>query len=129
MADLESVIVGGAIAIAGGLTTQLLLEYLKQRAEKKKKKAEKLEELLSLLTEHVDTYLRDAIGYGELEKEMVLLNAKIDAILRIYFPQFVDSFNAILKMRISNEDEWKSYGDKAIVFVKDLHEYTKREFQ
>jgi hypothetical protein len=129
MADLESVIVGGAIAIAGGLATQLLLEYLKQRAEKKKRKAEKLEELLTLLSEHVDTYLREGVAYGDTEKEIVQLNAKIHTILLIYFRQYAASFSDIARMRVSNQEEWEDYGKKANVFTKELHKYAEREFQ
>jgi hypothetical protein len=50
------VVVGGAIGIAGTLIGSfvgpLILEARKQTAEKKKKKAEKLEELISALSEH-----------------------------------------------------------------------------
>jgi hypothetical protein len=77
MADLESVIVGGAIAIAGGLATGFLLEFFKQRAEKKKKKAEKLEELIAVLYEY-----QNEVG----KKESTNVYAKVQAITLIHFP-------------------------------------------
>jgi hypothetical protein len=90
MADLESVIVGGAIAIAGGLATQILLEYLKQRSEKRKKKAEKLEELVSLIYEHHHwiQHLYEVKVQGKTGEISLTRFAKIEAITHIYFSQF-----------------------------------------
>jgi hypothetical protein len=90
MADLESVIVGGAIAIVGGLGTQLLLEYRKQTAEKRKKKAEKLEELISLVYEHHHwiQHLYEIKVQGKIGEISPTPFAKIEAITHIYFPHF-----------------------------------------
>jgi hypothetical protein len=45
-------IVGGLIAIAGGLVGPPFLHHLQQKAERKRKRAEKFEELIAALYEH-----------------------------------------------------------------------------
>jgi hypothetical protein len=79
MADLESVIVGSAVAIAGSLASQLLLEYLKQRTEKKKRKEDKLQDLLSALYEY-----QNEVG----KEESTNLFAKVQALTVMHFQQF-----------------------------------------
>jgi hypothetical protein len=102
---LGGTIVGSSIV----LTNQLLLESKKQQAEKKKKKTEKLEELMSRLYQHIDISLRDPISHGGTPKEPVLLNAKTDAILTIYFTEYLRLFKNMACKKISTEEDWCFY--------------------
>jgi len=106
MADLESVIVGGAIAIAGGLATLLLSEYLKQRKETKKKRAEKLEELISVIYEHHHwvQHLYQIKVQGETGEIPPTPFSKIEAITYIYFPQFDTLVNDLALAAITYQE-------------------------
>jgi hypothetical protein len=131
MADLESVIIGGAIAIAGSFITQWLLEGRKQKGENRKKKAEKLEEVVAILYEHIFMCLDnpDFRNDDSLRKAAVLLNAKIEAILSVYLPHYLHTYQNIASIDISNEQGWEDYSDKSSGLIKELSKYAKREFQ
>jgi hypothetical protein len=93
MADvgtLAPVVIGGALAIAGGVVAAVIQSALRMNEERRRQRAVKFEELVSAVYEHqhwVDRF-RNTKLFDEAGEPGVSPMAKIQAITSIYFPQF-----------------------------------------
>src|SRR5262249_20753176 len=150
---LLPVIVGGAIAIAGGLIGPPFLHWLQQNAEKKRRRAEKFEELVTALYEH-EHWLEAMQGnyvFGKEENIPVTPFAKAHAIVNVYFPEFrarLDQLDAAAKNYVlwmtqaylkrtqtgsPNIDGLKEAQDPYLTklqsVLNDLEDYARRNFQ
>jgi hypothetical protein len=151
---LLPVIVGGGIAIIGGLIGPPFLHHLQQKAEKKRRRAEKFEELIATLYEHHHwlTIVRNVrvFGLGEDRKVMSPI-AKVQAISSVYFPEFEDQIRELdiaadqyeiwmmtaeqkrLKKDVTFADDAKEvyqpYLQKFHSLLRELREFAMREFQ
>jgi hypothetical protein len=91
MADLWSVVVGGAIAAASGVATQVCVHVIRTREERRNRTIAKFEELVAAVYEH-DRWLDFKLNYHTFrEGELPGVNpmAKIEALCAIHFPQLV----------------------------------------
>jgi hypothetical protein len=159
MADLEGVIIGGLIGIAGGVIGPLVIEWRKHVHAKQDKRREKLEELVSVIYEHHYWVQRlYEINVKGATREMLLSPfAKLEAITHIYFPQFDTPLNnfaraatiyqglilgaapVLKQLDLSKEAHVPIHNDflqaKADyqrcgnIFLDELKAYAKREFQ
>jgi hypothetical protein len=94
---LLPVIIGGGIAIVGGLIGPPFLHHLQQKAEKKRKRAEKFEELIATLYEH-SHWLKEMQNvrlFGAEDKNVMSPLAKVQAISTVYFPDFEDQIRQL----------------------------------
>jgi hypothetical protein len=152
-AVLLPVIVGGVIAIAGGLIGPPYLHHLQQKAEKKRKRAEKFEELIATLYEHNHWLLAMANVrlFGGEEIKVVSPMAKVQAISSVYFQEFEKQITQLdvvadkyelwameaRQKRIQNDptyaagaaEAYQPYGQKFNSLLRELREFAKREFQ
>jgi hypothetical protein len=149
---LLPVIVGGGIAIIGGLIGPPFLHRLQQKAEKKRRRAEKFEELIATLYEH-DHWLmtmRDVGLFGGEDKNVMPPIAKARAISSVCFPEFeeqITQFNRAAdeyelwmmkapqkrlqgdkKYADGAEEAYRPYFQKFLSLLKELREFAKREF-
>jgi hypothetical protein len=132
--------IGVILGLGGGLTTQLLLEHLRQRSEKKKKKAEKLEELVAVMHEY-QHWLSKLRPYAADETADPV--ARIIAIGRVYFPEFEKSIwrvtvnGANYKVRKldtgveqkEKDSAFQEYLAAHLDLLKAIDVFAKREFQ
>jgi hypothetical protein len=150
---LLPVIVGGGIAIIGGLVGPPFLHYLQQKAEKKRRRAEKFEELVATLYEH-EHWLREITDvrlFGGEVRNVVSPMAKVKAISTVYFPEFegqITDLNVIAtqygiwalkaqQKRLANDpkfadggpEAYQPYAQKLHSLQQELHEFAKREFR
>jgi hypothetical protein len=84
---MSDIIIGGAIALCGGIATQVVTHHLKTRTEKREKEKERLIELLAALSEY-DSWLEQ--NYQRLllrngAEKLVNPFYKIKAIGLMYF--------------------------------------------
>ena len=89
-ATLVPVIVGGAIAVVGGVLAPAISRSLDDKSERRKKRVEKFEELVGALFEY-DEWLddiRDIRVFGREQLEPPSPLAKTQAIAAIYFHEF-----------------------------------------
>ena len=137
MIAFAGTLIAASIGFAGGLIIQLVLDRRKQVSEKRRKKAEKLEELVSLLHEH----LRWMALYEEENRyAMFPLHAKLEAITSVYFIEFNDRVDVIKTLALAydmarknksenyepvEEDFMQAHFD----FLEEVRRYAKREFQ
>src|SRR5262249_38268139 len=111
MADpvsLWPVVVGGLLAMAGGLIgsgATFAMKVVESRNEKRKRRAEKFEELVAALFEyeHWLSQKRDKGAYGEDGELGVSPEAKIAAISAVYFPQFSGAIDQLVAAARSYE--------------------------
>jgi hypothetical protein len=90
VATLVTVVIGGALTLAGTWLGPWISERHKEKAEKTKKRADKFEELVAAIYEFdywLDTERNRALG-GDTSPPTVSPFAKIQAIVSVYFPQF-----------------------------------------
>ncbi len=152
---LVPVIVGGAIALAGGLIGPPFLYHLQQKAEKKRKRTEKFEELVAAVVEHYHWFavMRLFFISGQGIQPPLSPIIKIETIVSLYFPEFEDFVRQLDsasnnyeiwildtgQKRIRNEPGYErlighddvltkyTYARKA--FLEELRSFARREFQ
>ncbi len=156
MADLEGVIIGGAIGVAGSLLGPLILEWRKQLYAKNDKRKEKFEQYVATLYEYdhwVRTLYRIKLE-GSTDSETVAPYAKLEAIKQVYFPEFEPHIGTLLlaahsyelaiihrgtqiqrtKGKLSTEElnelgqYARNYGDCLRAYIAYLSGYAKQEF-
>jgi hypothetical protein len=109
MSELLGVVVGGVIALGGGVATQLVSYRLQRQTELRKIKETKFEELVPAIYEfeHWLDQKRLREVYGEDRPETIAPWGKIFLIIAVYFAQL---YPTMLKVRsaASNYEVWIS---------------------
>lgn len=95
MADTSiwPIVIGGALAIAGGAVTSglaLLSKHIESSSERKKRRADKFEQLVTAIYEfdHWLTSMRNIEAYGNAGEVGMSPMAKIEALAAVHFPTF-----------------------------------------
>ena len=112
MADssLVPVVVGGLLAMGGGVVTggiTLIVNAIQSRKDKEKRRTEKFEELVTAVYEF-DTWLEDKENIRAFGKEgdiKVSPFAKIEGISAVYFPMFLKKIKEVA-MTSSKYEAW-----------------------
>jgi hypothetical protein len=150
---LLPVIVGGGIAIIGGLIGPPFLHHLQQKVEKKKRRAEKFEELVATLYEH-DHWLQmmqNVRLFGDEDRNVMPPITKVHAISLVYFPELEEQITKLdvvtdkYKLWMSTAAQKRLKGDKTFAddagimyrlyseefhsLLRELGEFARREFQ
>lgn len=97
MADLWSVVIGGALAVGGSAATQWYLHAAKSADDRRRLREQKLEELIALVYEHdhwMDN-LRVINVFGKEERRTISPFSKLNAIAAIHFPEFLPSIKKL----------------------------------
>jgi hypothetical protein len=155
LVELIPVIVGGAIAIAGGLIGPPVLHLLERHTAKERKRAEKFEELVTTLHEHshwLDS-LKGFRVFGREGQEPPSPMAKIRTICTVYFPQFDTTMSEleiqsrgfemwmldaglkrlqggkVSEMKTGMAETYNPYFKKFLSVQKELQAFAKTEFQ
>src|SRR4051794_23429816 len=92
---LIPVIVGGLIAVIGGLVGPPFLHRMQVKADTRKRRAEKFEELVGALYEHnhwLDMHKNIKLFANEGVLPVSPMG-KVQAIISVYFPQFRTQIN------------------------------------
>jgi hypothetical protein len=152
---LLPVLVGGVIGIVGSFVGPFFLQRLKDAADRKRKRAEKLEELVSAVSEHLHWIgaLRFFAISGLGSQPSVSPMTRIEGIVSTYFPEFelltrqFESASNVYEMwilsigqkRVRNEPGYEElvghdevsgkYTDKRVEFLMALKLFARREFQ
>ncbi len=152
MAEILSVIVGGAIAAASGVATQLSIHIIRTREERRNRMITKFEELIAAIYEH-ERWMDLKLHYHAFrEGEIPGVNpiGTIQALCSIYFPQFVvasarmnrDALAYALwmtkagKKRLAKQpdamdgfdDAYNLYSDSSNAFLTALRGYGQEQF-
>jgi hypothetical protein len=150
---LLPVIVGGLIAIVGGLVGPTFVERTKAKAERERKRREKFEELVLAIYEHrhwIST-MRGSKVFGHDDFLAPSPMAKIETISAIYFPVFRDQIHDLdiladkyefwmmeaRRKRLNGDDTYveggteahRAYSEAALRLLKELRDYAQRVFQ
>ncbi|MBS0270536.1 MAG: hypothetical protein JSS54_16390 [Proteobacteria bacterium] len=97
MADLWSVVIGGALAVGGSAATQWYLHTAKAADDRRKLREQRLEELISLVYEHAHWMenLRAINVFGKDERQTISPISKLNAIAAIHFPEFLPAIKKL----------------------------------
>lgn len=99
IAKLTPVIIGGALAILGGLVTQLLAAQLNERRERIKIRREKLELLVQCLYEHLHWIyeMRSKLIYSRESYDVPSPLDKAWMLQKLYFPELQEALVEVAK--------------------------------
>jgi hypothetical protein len=136
-------LIGSIIIAVVSVSNHAYSERQKEKIEKRNKKAEKLEELVSALHDHF-YWLRsgEEIKYNDPHPW-----SKIEAIQYVYFSEFADLSRALWDAEIHyvasrranaisgqevdglTRQHWEKYAASFNIYMNEIEEYAKREFQ
>jgi hypothetical protein len=132
-------LIGSAIGAGVAISNHAYSERQKEKIEKRNKRAEKLEELISLLRMQFLSNATKLLAEGkELDTEtrnnMVLNEGAIEAVMKVYFPDLIDKYDAVCKVMWDfNEGEIPKLRNEYYIrfeeFMRYIADYAKREFK
>jgi hypothetical protein len=150
---LLPVVIGGLIAIVGGLVGPTFVDRVKAKTERQRRRAEKFEELVLALYEHRHWMERARVIRVFSDNDVVEASpiAKVETISAIYFPEFREQISNLdiladryelwmieaRRKRLHNvanyadgaTDVFGPYSEASLKLLKEMREFAKREFQ